>query len=44
MVNDGSEMKYESVKFETVCTIDQSSDVIGIDHQQTRDRVTVWKF
>lgn len=39
MRNDGNEVKFESTKFETLRTIDQSSDVIGIERQHSNDRV-----
>jgi len=41
MRSDGSEGKFESVKFETLRTIDQSSDAIGIERQHSNDRVII---
>jgi len=41
MRSDGSEGKFESVKFETLRTIDQSSDTIGIERQHSNDRVII---
>lgn len=41
MRNDGSDVKFESSKFETLRTIDQSSDGIGIERQHSSDHVTV---
>jgi len=41
MRNDGSERKFESAKFETLRTIDQSSDAIGIERQHSNDRVII---
>ncbi|XP_050536115.1 uncharacterized protein LOC126902667 [Daktulosphaira vitifoliae] len=38
--NDATDVKYESVKFETLRTIDQTSDAIGIDRQQARECIT----
>lgn len=35
------EVKFESTKFETLRTIDQSSDVIGMERQHSNDRVIV---
>jgi len=41
MRSDGSEVKFETVKFETLRTIDQSSDTIGIERQHSSDRVII---
>lgn len=41
MRTDGNEGKFESTKFETLRTIDQSSDAIGIDRQHSNDRVII---
>lgn len=41
MRSDGSERKFESTKFETLRTIDQSSDAIGIERQHSNDRVLI---
>lgn len=41
MRSDGNEVKFESSKFETLRTIDQSSDAIGIERQHSNDRVIV---
>lgn len=38
MRSDGSERKFESAKFETLRTINQSSDAIGIERQHSNDR------
>lgn len=37
--NDESEAKFENAKFETLRTIDQSSDGIGIERQHSSDHV-----
>lgn len=42
MRNDGSEVKFESSKFETLRTLDQSSDGIGIERQHSNDHVTIF--
>lgn len=34
-----NEVKFESTKFETLRTIDQSSDAIGIERQHSNDHV-----
>lgn len=44
MRNDGSEVKFENVKFETLRTIDQSSDTIGKERQHSNDRVIIIYF
>jgi len=44
MRSDGSEGKFESAKFETLRTIDQSSDAIGIERQHSNDRVIIIYF
>lgn len=41
MRSDVNEVKFESAKFETLRTIDQSSDTIGIERQHTSDHVIV---
>lgn len=41
MRSDGSEVKFESTKFETLRTIDQSSDAIGIERQHSCDHVII---
>lgn len=41
MRSDGSEVKFENAKFETLRTIDQSSDGIGIERQHSSDHVLI---
>lgn len=36
-----NEVKFENTKFETLRTIDQSSDAIGIERQHSSDHVIV---
>lgn len=44
MRNDGSDVKFENSKFETLHAIDQSSDGIGIERQHSNDHVTVFFY
>lgn len=44
MMSDGSEVKFESTKFETLRTIDQSSDAIKMERQHSNDCVTVSNY
>lgn len=39
--NDGNEIKFENTKFETLRTIDQSSDTIGIERHHSSDHVII---
>lgn len=39
--NDGNEIKFENTKFETLRTIDQSSDGIGIERHHSSDHVII---
>lgn len=43
-MKEENEVKFESTKFETLRTIDQSSDTIGIERQHSSDRVSVSYF
>lgn len=44
MRSDENEVKFESSKFETLRTIDQSSDVIGIERQHSSVIVIILKI
>jgi len=37
--SDGNEVKFESTKFETLRTIDHSTNTIGIERQHSNDHV-----
>lgn len=41
MRSDENDVKFESTKFETLRTIDQSSDAIGMERQHSNERVII---